>query len=352
MYSCVRVRTLRPNIPTWHGYHMRCWHIGENKAIIDGYTRVFDKEDLIDEWHNFRTDELWPRRHMSWRPMCKELLLDESIQEKYPNICFLLMTSLVFMLSNACCERGFSLQNHIKGPRSTRMDTSMLSYRIRVASQAPSVSSADALAFVEDITDTYWASFKSVPARAISARASAQARRKRGRQIAATKEAAKTARIDGSSNMPMGDDCVAIAPPRRVEFASENFQVKETQPAQINGSLVGGMMAKLMVTSEEDGTRKEWWEVGRVKNVKTVRVTLPEGGTTVSSFLFHWQAFKFDSRGRASLSGDVLTDLQLDLLSCGRTREWAMVEPKHVAPKSRAGRPKSKKTARQGGHGS
>ena len=156
MYSCVRVRTLRPNIPTWHGYHMRCWHIGENKAIIDGYTRVFDKEDLIDEWHNFRTDELWPRRHMSWRPMCKELLLDESIQEKYPNICFLLMTSLVFMLSNACCERGFSLQNHIKGPRSTRMDTSMLSYRIRVASQAPSVSSADALAFVEDITDTYW----------------------------------------------------------------------------------------------------------------------------------------------------------------------------------------------------
>ena len=181
--------------------------------------------------------------------------------------------------------------------------------KISVASQGPFVSSADALAFVEDITDTYWASFKSVPARAISARASAQARQKRGRKIAVTKGAAKTARIDGSSNMPLGDDCVAIAPPRRVEFASENFRVKETQPAQINGSLAGGMMAKLVVTSEEDGTRKEWRDVGRVKNAKAVTVPLPESETIVFSFLFHWKAFKFDSRGRASLFGDVLADL-------------------------------------------
>ena len=218
----------------------------------------------------------------------------------------------------------------------------MLSYRIRVASQAPSLSSAEALTFSEDITDAYWRSFKPVPARAISAEALAQARQICGREIAASKEAAKAARIDGSSNMPLGDDCVAIAPPRRVEFSSERFRVKETQPTHINGSLVGGMMAKLMVTLKEDGTRTEWWEVGRVKKTKPIAVTLPEGGTVVSAFLFHWQAFKFDSRGRASLTGDVLTDLQLDLLSCGPTREWAMIEPKPVAPRSRAGRPKSK----------
>ena len=41
------------------------------------------------------------------------------------------MAAMVFMLSNACCERGFSLQNHIKGGRSTAMTTETLSGRMR-----------------------------------------------------------------------------------------------------------------------------------------------------------------------------------------------------------------------------
>ena len=268
---------------------------------------------------------------MPWRGMCKVMLQDATIREKYPHICFLLMASLVFMLSNACCERGFSLQNHIKGPRSTRMDSTTLSNRIRVAAQAPSISSGESLNFVANVTDAYWDSFNPVPARAIGAAASAQARRKRGQETAATREAEKIARIDGSSNIPLGDECIPAAALQRVEFSSERYRVKETQPAQINSSLEGGMMAKLIVSTEEDGTRKEFWEVGRVKKSKEIKVPLPEGGTTVSAFLFHWQAFKFDSLDRASLSGIVLTDLQLDLLGCGPTREWVMVEPKPVA---------------------
>ena len=60
---------------------------------------------------------------------------------------------------------------------------------------------------------------------------------------------------------------------------------------------------------------------------------------------------KTDSLNRASLGGIVLTDLQLDLLSCGPTREWVMVEPKPVAPRSRAGRPKTKPNSPRGGRG-
>ena len=42
--------------------------------------------------------------------------------------------------------------------------------------------------------------------------------------------------------------------------------------------------------------------------------------------------------GRAS--GDVLTDLPLDLASCGPMGEWVMVEPKPIVlGKSSAGRP-------------
>ena len=100
----------------------------------------------------------------------------------------------------------------------------------------------------------FWASFKAVPARAISAAASAAARRKHGRKIAATNQAEKQARIDGSSNRALGGDCNTT--PRRVEFASDKYRAKETQPAQIDGSLVGYLMAKLMV-SENGGVQAE-----------------------------------------------------------------------------------------------
>ena len=47
--------------------------------------------------------------------LCQGLLRDEAVNARYPDICFLLCAALVFMLSNASCERGFSMQNHIKG---------------------------------------------------------------------------------------------------------------------------------------------------------------------------------------------------------------------------------------------
>ena len=164
--------------------------------------------------------------------MCKKLLLDERARRLYPHQYFLLAASLVFMLSNACSERGFSLQNHIKGARSTRMDTNTLSHRIRVAAQAPSVSSDKADLFVANVTDAYWASFKSVPARAISAAASVEARRKRSQEVAAGKIVTKLARIDGSSNRTLGGDCDAA--PCRVEFMHDTYRVKANQPAEIN----------------------------------------------------------------------------------------------------------------------
>jgi hypothetical protein len=98
------------------------------------------------------------------------------------------------------------------------------------------------------------------------------------------------------------------------------------------------MMAKLMMETEGE-TRTEKWEVGRLKSAKKISVALPQGGTTVAAFLFTWQAL--NAGGRAS--GDVLTDLSLDLAGCGPKGEWVMVELKHVKlSKSGAGRPKKK----------
>ena len=55
-------------------------HYGKKGAIIDGDSRLFDSDAAIDQWRQFRTSELCTKSHMSWRQMCKELLLDQ-VQE-------------------------------------------------------------------------------------------------------------------------------------------------------------------------------------------------------------------------------------------------------------------------------
>ena len=85
-----------------------------------------------------------------------------------------------------------------------------------------------------------------------------------------------------------------------------------------------------------------------MKSHKKVTVALPQGGTTAAAFLFTWQAL--DAGGRAS--GDVLTDLSLDLAGCGPKGEWVMVEPKPIAlGKSAAGRPGKRPAAGDGEKG-
>jgi hypothetical protein len=201
---------------------------------------------------------------------------------------YLVMAALVFMLSNAISERVFSLQNHIKGVRSTRMDTTTLDIRIRVASDAPPISSDAADTLDATVTDAYWSSFSPAPSRAAGAAAALLVRRKRSEEVAATKQAAKMARIDGSENQVLtGDDSAALT--KRVEFSHERFRAKNVQPTEVTGDLTSGLMAKLMVSIDDDG-RTETWEVGRLKSAKEVRVVLPQGGTAVSCYIFVWQA--------------------------------------------------------------
>ena len=64
----------------------------------------------------------------------------------------------------------------------------------------------------------------------------------------------------------------------RLEFSSEKFQAKATQPTEVSDSLHGALMAKLMVDTEGSvRTEKCQWEVGRVKKANEVNVTLPWG---------------------------------------------------------------------------
>ena len=48
--------------------------------------------------------------------------------------------------------------------------------------------------------------------------------------------------------MTLGGDCDAA--PCRVEFMHDTYRVKANQTAEINSSLVGGLMEKLMIDTE------------------------------------------------------------------------------------------------------
>ena len=74
---------------------------------------------------------------------------------KYPDLLFLMMAALVFMLSNACCERGFSMQNIIKGEHSTRMENGTLGARMRIAIEVSKLPAAAVGELFNDATEAY-----------------------------------------------------------------------------------------------------------------------------------------------------------------------------------------------------
>ena len=223
------------------------------------------------------------------------------------------------------------------------METITLCQRIRVSTDAPHLSSDDEDALVAAVTDAYWSSFKPTPNRAKSAAASIAVRQKRSAEAAAATQTAKVARIDGSANNELpGDSSDTLT--GRVEFSNATYRAKIIQPTGVTHDLVGKLLAKLVVLTDDAGVRTEAWEVGRVRSVKDVTVALPQGGATTSAFLFVWQML---NRGGIA-TGDVIPDMSLDVTACGPTREWAMVEPKPVTGRGR-GRARGRRRGRPRG---
>ena len=189
---------------------------------------------------------------------------------------FLLMAGLIFMLSNAGCERRFSLANHAKGVLQTVMKTEALIVRMRIASDVPALSPEDTEALVVSVSEAFWSDIAVAPSRAAGAAAANAVRLGKGEQAAAVKRTIKDARIDGSSNKELDDGSAELT--ARLEFSSEKFKAKAShcQPTEVSDSFHGALMANLMIDTE-GSIRTEKWEVGRIKKAKKVNVALPEG---------------------------------------------------------------------------
>ena len=291
-------------------------------AIIDGDVRVFDEEAVIDQWNRFRSDELWPRRDMQWRLMWEELLVKEELCSRYPDLFFLAMCGLVFMLGNASCERGFSVQNRLKGPNQNGMDTETLDVRMRIAIHAPVVTDPGAVDFAAKASDAFWLLRVTHAQRAIGAAVANTKRKENGNAKAAEAAAAKKARIDGSSNQAVdGDRSEELT--ARVEFTSETHVAMDPQPTSITTDLKGAILGKL---TYDDETKTETWDIGRVKDVVALSVTGPDGQAQPNTHTIKWQ-IGLTGRG-------LVYDLHVSIDSCGPKREWLVVKAKAAGSKS------------------
>ena len=304
-------------------------------AITDGDSRVFDPEGAKAQWREFRTAQLWNMRHMNWRDMWEQLLADEALCSKYPDLFFLSMCGLVFMLGNASCERGFSKQNQLKGPWSTNMGEcddgyNTLDIRMRVAIHAPKLTDDTAVEFCAVASRAYWDGIKAVPARAAGAFASHAKRKENAAVNAEQAAAAKKARVDGSSNKTVEKDESARLTPRP-KFGHPTFQVKASQPAAITDDLKGKMLGKLIEVVDDAGVTTCAWRIGRVTNVTPITVNAPDGQRQVNTHTVQWrETIPVTSAATGNtaqrVTGD-LFDLHISIDSLGPTREWAMVEP-------------------------
>jgi hypothetical protein len=279
-------------------------------------------------------------RHMNWRDMWEQLLADEALCSKYPDLFFLSMCGLVFMLGNASCERGFSKQNQLKGPWSTNMGEcedghNTLDIRMRVAMHAPVLTDDTAVAFCAAASRAYWNGINAVPARANGARAANAKRTENAIGVSQQQAAAKKARIGGSSNRTVEEDESARLTPRPT-FSHPTFQVKASQPAAISADgLSGRMLGKLMEKVDDAGVTTCEWRIGRVTKATPITVIAPDGQRQVNTHTVKWrETMPVTSAATGNtaqrVTGDLL-DLHICIDSLGPTREWVMVEPIPIA---------------------
>jgi hypothetical protein len=122
---------------------------------------LIDPEDSRREWQRLRP-RLIREQGKSLADFWYVLLLPAAVGESppFPNMVLLACVLLVVFMNSACCERGFSTQNYIKGKLRNRLSVQLLDCLMRVIELGPGLENQ---AFVSDlIQDAYeiWVSRK------------------------------------------------------------------------------------------------------------------------------------------------------------------------------------------------
>ena len=125
-----------------------------------------------DEWLDFKVKELQKYKHSAVKTFAstlKHFLL--TMLASYPNIWRLCHVHAVIGMSNAECERGFSLMKLIKGDHLNRMETATIDIRILICFKGPPLESEECDTLVKKAARAFWAQKLRYPKRAAGAHA-------------------------------------------------------------------------------------------------------------------------------------------------------------------------------------
>ena len=144
------------NTSTWPGEEADLDQYGVDTltAVYDHFEQVLDgadKESLVSEWDAFKS---------FWKATCRQLSSSDvwvvlfKHQDVYPNLWLLVQILLLFPVSNAVVERGFSAMRRIKTDWRCNLKESTLDHLMRIAIEGPEPSRYDVSKAVERFFST------------------------------------------------------------------------------------------------------------------------------------------------------------------------------------------------------
>ena len=127
-------------------------HYGEQKMALNRtHTPIISAIEMRNEWRiiksvirkNHKTNEL--KEIDFW------ILIYELYNQKYSNLCKLVMIKLLMPMTTVSCERGFSALNFVKNEYRSRLSEDNLDKALRIAIEGPALENFD---FAD--TYSYW----------------------------------------------------------------------------------------------------------------------------------------------------------------------------------------------------
>ena len=104
----------------------------EVSLLCEKYSSVVKKDEALVESEGFKHEMKMSYQSYNTLDLLSHLVGDECLIQLYPNLLVIAQIVMVFPASSVDCERGFSVQNHIKTKNRNRLASKHLDVLVRV----------------------------------------------------------------------------------------------------------------------------------------------------------------------------------------------------------------------------
>ncbi|XP_077977576.1 zinc finger protein 862-like [Glandiceps talaboti] len=97
----------------------------------------FSADDARTQWLDMKLEINRHHRHLRYLPLWQHLLTDPELIERYATILYLVQIIMLYPMSTACCERGFSAMKRVKTDWRSSLSIDSLDALLRIVLDGP-----------------------------------------------------------------------------------------------------------------------------------------------------------------------------------------------------------------------